>query len=155
MWEFRDCLLNAALPRIRDFNGVNPNSFDGRGNYSLGLREQMIFPEIEFDKIDKIRGMQITMITSARTDEEAERLLELLGMPFAKRENHQPKSNVGEDIQQEAEVCYPAAKPLSHLRAVSRLHWSFALCRICFRQNALLGQLARREEVELVSHVRI
>ena len=85
MWEFLDRLLNAALPRIRDFNGVSPNSFDGRGNYSLGLREQMMFPEIEYDKIDKIRGMQITMVTTARTDEEAKRLLELLGMPFARR----------------------------------------------------------------------
>jgi large subunit ribosomal protein L5 len=85
MWEFVDRLLNAALPRIRDFNGVSPNSFDGRGNYSLGLREQVIFPEIEYDKIDKVRGMQITMVTTARTDEEAKRLLELLGMPFARR----------------------------------------------------------------------
>ena len=85
MWEFLDRLINAALPRIRDFNGVNPNSFDGRGNYSLGLKEQVIFPEIEYDKIDKIRGMQVTMITTARTDEEAKRLLELLGVPFAKR----------------------------------------------------------------------
>jgi large subunit ribosomal protein L5 len=85
MWEFLDRLLNAALPRIRDFNGVNPNSFDGRGNYSLGLREQVIFPEIEYDKIDKIRGMQITIVTTARTDEESKRLLELLGMPFARR----------------------------------------------------------------------
>jgi large subunit ribosomal protein L5 len=85
MWEFLDRTLNAALPRIRDFQGVNPNSFDGRGNYSLGLREQMIFPEIEFDKIDKVRGMQITVCTSAKTDEEGKRLLELLGMPFARR----------------------------------------------------------------------
>jgi large subunit ribosomal protein L5 len=85
MWEFLDRLLNATLPRIRDFNGVSPNSFDGRGNYSLGLREQVIFPEIEYDKIDKVRGMQITIITTARSDEEAKRLLELLGMPFAKR----------------------------------------------------------------------
>jgi large subunit ribosomal protein L5 len=85
MWEFLDRLLNAALPRIRDFNGVSPNSFDGRGNYSLGLREQVIFPEIEYDKIDKIRGMQITIVTTARTDEEAKRLLEHLGMPFARR----------------------------------------------------------------------
>jgi large subunit ribosomal protein L5 len=85
MWEFIDRLLNAALPRIRDFNGVNPNSFDGRGNYSLGLREQVIFPEIEYDKIDKVRGMQITIVTTARSDEEAKRLLELLGMPFARR----------------------------------------------------------------------
>ena len=85
MWEFLDRLLNAALPRIRDFNGVSPNSFDGRGNYSMGIREQMIFPEIEYDKIDKVRGMQVTILTTAKSDEEAKRLLELLGMPFARR----------------------------------------------------------------------
>ncbi len=85
MWEFLDRLLNATLPRIRDFQGVSPNSFDGRGNYSMGIREQVIFPEIEYDKIDKVRGMQITISTTAKTDEEAKRLLELLGMPFAKR----------------------------------------------------------------------
>jgi len=85
MWEFLDRLLNAALPRLRDFNGVSPNSFDGRGNYSLGLKEQVIFPEIEYDKIDKVRGMQISIITTAKSDEEAKRLLELLGMPFARR----------------------------------------------------------------------
>lgn len=84
MWEFIDRTLNASLPRIRDFQGVSPNSFDGRGNYSLGLREQVIFPEIEYDKIDKIRGMQITFCTTARTDEEGKRLMELLGMPFAR-----------------------------------------------------------------------
>jgi large subunit ribosomal protein L5 len=84
MWEFLDRTLNAALPRIRDFQGVSPNSFDGRGNYSLGLREQVMFPEIEYDKIDQIRGLQITICTSARTDEEGMRLLEMLGMPFAK-----------------------------------------------------------------------
>jgi large subunit ribosomal protein L5 len=84
MWEFLDRTLNAALPRIRDFQGVSPNSFDGRGNYSLGLREQVIFPEIEYDKIDQIRGLQITICTSARTDEEGKRLLEMLGMPFAR-----------------------------------------------------------------------
>ncbi|MDO8614214.1 MAG: 50S ribosomal protein L5 [Dehalococcoidia bacterium] len=85
MWEFLDRALNAALPRIRDFQGVSPNSFDGRGNYSLGLREQVIFPEIEYDKIDKIRGFQVTICTTASNDEEGKRLLELLGMPFAKR----------------------------------------------------------------------
>ena len=85
MWEFMDRMLNATLPRIRDFQGVSPNSFDGRGNYSLGLREQVIFPEIEYDKIDKVRGMQVTVVTTARTDEEGKRLLELLGMPFARR----------------------------------------------------------------------
>jgi len=85
MWEFLDRLLNAALPRIRDFQGVSPNSFDGRGNFSLGIREQLIFPEIEYDKIDRIRGLQVNITTSARTDEEGKRLLELLGMPFARR----------------------------------------------------------------------
>lgn len=85
MWEFLDRTLNAALPRIRDFQGVNPNSFDGRGNYSLGIREQMIYPEIEYDKIDRVRGLQITICTTAKSDEEGKRLLELLGMPFARR----------------------------------------------------------------------
>lgn len=85
MWEFLDRTINAALPRIRDFQGVSPNSFDGRGNYSLGIREQVIYPEIEYDKIDKIRGLQVTICTTARTDEEGKRLLELLGMPFARR----------------------------------------------------------------------
>jgi large subunit ribosomal protein L5 len=84
MWEFLDRALNAALPRIRDFQGVSPNSFDGRGNYSMGIREQVIFPEVEYDKIDKVRGMQLTICTTAKTDEEGQRLLEMLGMPFAK-----------------------------------------------------------------------
>jgi large subunit ribosomal protein L5 len=84
MYEFLDRLVNAALPRLRDFRGVPTRSFDGRGNYSLGLREQLVFPEIEYDKIDKVRGLEITVVTSARTDEEARRLLELLGMPFAR-----------------------------------------------------------------------
>jgi large subunit ribosomal protein L5 len=84
MYEFYDRLVNVALPRIRDFSGTPRNAFDGRGNYSLGLREQLVFPEIEYDRIDRIRGLQITMVTSARTDEEGRRLLQLLGMPFSK-----------------------------------------------------------------------
>ena len=84
MWEFYDRLVNAALPRIRDFRGCSTKAFDGRGNYSLGVREQLIFPEIDYDKVDRIRGMQINIITTARNDEEGKRLLELLGMPFAK-----------------------------------------------------------------------
>jgi large subunit ribosomal protein L5 len=84
MWEFLDRLLNAALPRIRDFRGVSPKAFDGRGSFSLGIREQLIFPEIEYDKVDRVRGMQINIVTSARSDEEGKRLLELLGMPFSK-----------------------------------------------------------------------
>ena len=82
MWEFLDRLFNVALPRVRDFRGINPNAFDGRGNYALGLKEQLIFPEIEYDKIDKIRGMDIVICTTAKTDEEAKELLTLLGAPF-------------------------------------------------------------------------
>ncbi len=84
MWEFLDRLLNVALPRVRDFRGISPNSFDGRGNYSLGIKEQLIFPEIEYDQIDKIRGMDVTICTTARTDEEARELLTMIGAPFAK-----------------------------------------------------------------------
>ena len=84
MWEFLDRLINVALPRVRDFRGINPNAFDGRGNYALGLKEQLIFPEIEYDKIDKIRGMDIVICTTAKTDEEARELLSLIGAPFAK-----------------------------------------------------------------------
>lgn len=84
MYEFLDRLFNVALPRVRDFRGINPNSFDGRGNYNMGIKEQLIFPEIEYDKIDKVRGMDICFVTSANTDEEAKELLELMGAPFAK-----------------------------------------------------------------------
>ena len=84
MYEFLDRLVNLALPRVRDFRGVNPNSFDGRGNYALGLKEQYIFPEIEYDKIDKVRGMDIIFVTTAETDEEARELMRLFNMPFAK-----------------------------------------------------------------------
>ena len=84
MWEFLDRLFNVALPRVRDFRGINPNSFDGRGNYCFGIKEQLIFPEIEYDKIDKVRGMDINFITTANTDEEARELLSLLGAPFIK-----------------------------------------------------------------------
>ena len=84
MYEFVDRLFNAALPRVRDFRGINPNSFDGRGNYSMGLKEQLIFPEIEYDKIDTVRGMDINFITTAKTDEEARELLSLMGAPFEK-----------------------------------------------------------------------
>ena len=85
MYEFLDRLLNVALPRVRDFRGVSDKSFDGRGNYALGIKEQLIFPEINYDKIDKVRGMDIIIVTTARTDEEARELLRILGMPFAAR----------------------------------------------------------------------
>ena len=84
MYEFVDRLVNLALPRVRDFRGVNPNAFDGRGNYALGIKEQIIFPEIEYDKIDKVRGMDVIVVTTAKTDEEARELLTLFNMPFAK-----------------------------------------------------------------------
>ena len=84
MWEFIDRLFNIALPRVRDFRGISADAFDGRGNYALGLKEQLIFPEIEYDKIDKIRGMNVVICTSAKTDEEAKELLELIGAPFAR-----------------------------------------------------------------------
>ena len=85
MYEFLDRLVNLALPRVRDFRGVNPNAFDGRGNYALGIKEQIIFPEIEYDKVDKVRGMDIIFVTTAKTDEEGRALLTKLGMPFAKK----------------------------------------------------------------------
>jgi large subunit ribosomal protein L5 len=84
MWSFLDRLMNIALPRVRDFRGISPNSFDGRGNYTLGLREQLVFPEIEYDKIDKLRGLEVTIATTARTDDEGRQLLQMLGMPFKK-----------------------------------------------------------------------
>ena len=84
MYEFADRLINLALPRVRDFRGVNPNAFDGRGNYALGIKEQLIFPEVEYDKVDKVRGMDIIFVTTAKTDEEARELLRLFNMPFAK-----------------------------------------------------------------------
>ena len=86
MYEFLDRLVSTTLPRIRDFRGVSPNAFDGRGNYTLGLREQMVFPEIDYDKIDKTRGLEMSFVTTAKTDQEGRRLLALLGMPFAKTE---------------------------------------------------------------------
>jgi len=86
MWAFLDRLMNTALPRVRDFRGVSTNAFDGRGNYTLGLRDQLIFPEIEYDKIDKLRGMEVTIVTTAKNDDQARVMLQLLGMPFSKKE---------------------------------------------------------------------
>jgi large subunit ribosomal protein L5 len=86
MWSFLDRLMNTALPRVRDFRGISGNAFDGRGNYTLGLRDQLIFPEIEYDKIDKLRGMEVTIVTTAKNDDQARTMLQLLGMPFSKKE---------------------------------------------------------------------
>ena len=84
MWSFLDRLMNVALPRVRDFRGVSPDSFDGRGNYTLGLRDQLVFPEIEYDKIDQLRGMEITIVTTAKNDDQGRMLVQLFGMPFRK-----------------------------------------------------------------------
>jgi large subunit ribosomal protein L5 len=84
MWSFLDRLMNIALPRVRDFRGVSPNAFDGRGNYTLGFREQLVFPEIEYDKIDKLRGLEVTIVTTATNDDHGRELLQMLGMPFRK-----------------------------------------------------------------------
>jgi large subunit ribosomal protein L5 len=84
MWSFLDRLVNIALPRVRDFRGISPDAFDGRGNYTLGLREQLVFPEIDYDKIDKLRGLEVTVVTTARSDDEGRQLLQMLGMPFYK-----------------------------------------------------------------------
>ena len=86
MFEFLDRLVNVALPRVRDFRGVSAKGFDGRGNYTLGIRDQLIFPEIEYDKIDKLRGMEVTIVTTAKNDDQARVMLQLLGMPFSKKE---------------------------------------------------------------------
>ena len=86
MWAFLDRLINVALPRVRDFRGISANAFDGRGNYTLGLKDQLVFPEVEYDKIDKLRGMEVTIVTSAKNDDEARAMLQLLGMPFSKKE---------------------------------------------------------------------
>jgi large subunit ribosomal protein L5 len=88
MWDFIDRLMNVALPRRRDFRGVSPNSFDGRGNYTLGLREQLVFPEIRYDQVDRVRGMEISIVTTAQTDQEGRQLLALLGMPFARTDSN-------------------------------------------------------------------
>ncbi|NIM93817.1 MAG: 50S ribosomal protein L5 [Anaerolineales bacterium] len=88
MWAFLDRLMNVALPRMRDFRGISPNSFDGRGNYTLGIREQLVFPEVDYDKIDKIRGFEVTIVTTAPDDQQGHRLLQLLGMPFARGEQY-------------------------------------------------------------------
>ena len=115
MYEFLDRLINLALPRVRDFRGVNPNAFDGRGNYALGIKEQLIFPEIEYDKVDKVRGMDIIFVTTANTDEEARELLTL----FSTREYNR---------------CRICGRPHAYLR-------KYGICRICFRELAYKGQI--------------
>ena len=153
MWEFLDRLFNVALPRVRDFRGINPNSFDGRGNYALGVKEQLIFPEIEYDKIDKIRGMDIVICTTAQTDEEAKELLTPIGAPFATLRRRTTMAKKSMILKQQAEPkfstrrynrCKICGRPHAYLR-------DYGICRICFRELALQGPDPRRAEGFLVS----
>ena len=135
MYYFLDKLMNVALPRVRDFRGVSATSFDGRGNYALGLKEQLIFPEIEYDKVDKVHGMDIIIVTTAKTDEEARELLRLLGMPFLAKTaliekwSKEPKFKV-----RHYNRCKICGRPHAYLR-------KFGMCRICFREYAYKGEI--------------
>ena len=135
--------MSLALPRIRDFRGIPTRSFDGRGNFSLGLREQLVYPEIDYDKIDRLRGLEISIVTTAKTDEEGRKLLELLGMPFQSEleEHHVAKKSMIAKAKRGARFpvrehnrCQVCGRPRGYMRR-------FAMCRICFRERALLGQL--------------
>ena len=144
MYEFLDRLVTIALPRVRDFRGVSPKGFDGRGNFTLGLKDQLLFPEIDYMKVDKARGMNVSVVTTARTDQEARKLLQLIGMPFrtagteismattAKiaKEHKTPKFKV-----RRRNRCHLCGRPRAYLR-------KFALCRLCFRKLALQGDIA-------------
>ena len=144
MYEFVDKLFNFALPRVRDFKGINPDAFDGRGNYALGLREQLIFPEIDYEKVDKIRGMDICFVTTATTDEEARELLTLMGAPFAKYSGEDTemakKAMINKQQKQqkfstrEYNRCKICGRPHAYLR-------KYGICRICFRELAYKGEI--------------
>ena len=142
MYEFMDRLINLALPRVRDFRGVNPNAFDGRGNYALGIKEQLIFPEIEYDKIDKVRGMDVIFVTTAKTDEEARELLRQFNMPFAKKGGKfRAKRSMKIKQQRPAKFstreynrCRICGRPHAYLR-------KYGICRVCFRELAYKGQI--------------
>ena len=142
MYEFLDRLFNVALPRVRDFRGINANSFDGRGNYNMGLKEQLIFPEIDYDKIDKVRGMDICFVTTAKTDEEARELLTLMGAPFekeggvivAKTSMKVKQKRKQKFSSREYSRCKICGRPHAYLR-------KFGICRICFRELAYKGEI--------------
>ena len=123
MWEFLDRLINVALPRVRDFRGINPNAFDGRGNYALGLKEQLIFPEIEYDKIDKIRGMDIVICTTANTDEEARELLRSSALPSLRTRRARTYGKESNDSQAEerAQILYSLLQQMQDLRQTARI----------------------------------
>ena len=152
MWEFLDRLMSIALPRVRDFKGVSPKGFDGRGNYTLGLRDQLLFPEIDYMKVDKARGMNVSVVTTAKTDEEARKLLQFIGMPF--------RSELGRDcglargarrtMATTAKIAKEPKTPKFKVRLRNRCHLcgrpraymrKFALCRLCFRKLALEGDV--------------
>lgn len=143
MWEFLDRLFNVALPRVRDFRGISANAFDGRGNYALGIKEQLIFPEIEYDKIDKIRGMDIVICTTAQTDEEARELLTLVGAPFELSRRICEMAKKSMILKQQAPAkfstrkynrCKICGRPHAYLR-------KYGICRICFRELAYKGEI--------------
>ena len=143
MYEFVDRLFNVALPRVRDFRGINPNAFDGRGNYSLGLKEQLIFPEIEYDKIDKVRGMDIAFVTTAKTDEESRELLTLMGAPFAKYGGKGSVAKTSKKVSQKRTPKY-STRAYNRCKICGRPHAylrKFGICRICFRELAYKGQI--------------
>jgi ribosomal protein S14 len=149
MWEFLDRLLSTALPRIRDFRGLNANAFDGHGNYTIGVTEQLIFPEIDYDKVASVRGMDITIVTTARDDDEGRALLRALGFPFARMASR-PKQDEGREMAKKALVnkqrgrakfgvrAYTRCQRCGRQRAVFR---RFMLCRICFRELAHAGEI--------------
>ena len=142
MYEFLDRFFNLALPRVRDFRGINPNSFDGRGNYSLGIKEQLIFPEIEYDKIDKVRGMDICFVTTANTDEEARELLTLVGAPFAKS-GGLTVAKTSMKVKQARPAKY-SSRAYNRCKICGRPHAylrKYGVCRICFRELAHAGQI--------------
>ena len=142
MWEFLDRLMNIALPRVRDFKGVSPKGFDGRGNYTLGLRDQLLFPEIDYMKVDKARGMNVSVVTTAKTDEEARKLLQFMGMPFRQKLEdiwqRLQRSRKNRRSRSSRSGCAIAATCAAARRAYMR---KFALCRLCFRKLALEGDV--------------
>ena len=160
MWEFLDRLIAVALPRVRDFRGVSPQGFDGRGNYTLGLKDQLLFPEIDYMKVDKARGMNISVVTTAKTDEESRKLLQLLGMPFRTRSTALRRDTHGhyrEDRQrsQDAEVQGPAAQPLPALRPAARLPAQVRAVPPLLPQAGARRRHRRSDEEQLVDRCQL
>ena len=144
MYEFADRLINLALPRVRDFRGVNPNAFDGRGNYALGIKEQLIFPEVEYDKVDKVRGMDVIFVTTAKTDEEARELLTLFNMPFAKyyrREKFMAKTAMKVKTAAQTEILYKRVQPLPYLWTSTCIFKKIRYLPYLLRELAYKGQI--------------